>query len=296
PPSYLVFYLPLLTLKLLYSKPNEVQAAVEKALAVGYKHIDGAYMYQNETDVGKGIRSCIDKGIVRREELFIVTKLWNTFHEPAIVQPACRESLTSLGLPYVDLYLMHSPLGFQARLAMENLVDEGLVKYIGVSNFNISQLERLLSVARIKPLTNQIELHPYFSRDKLVQYCNDKGITVVAYSPFGAPYRPFKKESNDPHGLLQDPVVAAIAKKHGKTSAQVLLRYHIQRGIVVIPKSVTPARIVENSVRSESGESTLQTPHKHMDKQCEEGNGEPPSITLTKKLWWRYCSVKSTVH
>uniref|UniRef100_UPI0035902F7B aldo-keto reductase family 1 member B1-like n=1 Tax=Myxine glutinosa TaxID=7769 RepID=UPI0035902F7B len=131
--------------------------------------------------------------------------------------------------------------------AMENLVDEGLVKSIGVSNYNITQLERLLSVARIKPLAIQIELHPYFTRDKLVQYCQDKGITVVAYSPFGAPDREFKNEVKDPCVLLQDPVVAAIAKKHGRTSAQVLLRYHIQRGIAVIPKSVTPARIVENA-------------------------------------------------
>ncbi|TFK00031.1 Aldose reductase-related protein 2 [Platysternon megacephalum] len=130
---------------------------------------------------------------------------------------------------------------------MEKLVDEGLVKSVGVSNFNVSQLERLLSVCRIKPAANQVELHPYLTQPELVEYCKAKGIVLIAYSPFGCPALPFPSGENSPVPLLENPTVNEIAQKHGKTSAQVLIRFHIQRGIATIPKSITPARIVENA-------------------------------------------------
>uniref|UniRef100_S4RJ11 alcohol dehydrogenase (NADP(+)) n=1 Tax=Petromyzon marinus TaxID=7757 RepID=S4RJ11_PETMA len=251
------------------SKPQQVCKAVEAAIEAGYRHVDGAYVYQNEDEVGAGVRACIAKGIVSRDQLFIVSKLWGKFHAPADVKQCFMKTLTDLGLDYLDLYLMHSPMGYQnvgeelyptmdGRLlcsdvdyldtwkAMEDLVKEGLVKSLGVSNFNIPQLNRLLSSASIKPVVNQVELHPYNAQPKLVQFCKSQGIVLTAYSPFGSPDRP-RKLDKDPGNLLQDPVVADIAKKHSKSSGQILLRYHIENNIVVIPKSVTPANIIQNS-------------------------------------------------
>ncbi|XP_032802310.1 aldo-keto reductase family 1 member B7-like [Petromyzon marinus] len=272
--------MPLLGLGTWKSKPQQVCKAVEAAIEAGYRHVDGAYVYQNEDEVGAGVRACIAKGIVSRGQLFIVSKLWGKFHAPADVKQCFMKTLTDLGLDYLDLYLMHSPMGYQnvgeelyptmdGRLlcsdvdyldtwkAMEDLVKEGLVKSLGVSNFNIPQLNRLLSSASIKPVVNQVELHPYNAQPKLVQFCKSQGIVLTAYSPFGSPDRPSlaaAKSSNDnvkldkdPGNLLQDPVVADIAKKHGKSSGQILLRYHIENNIVVIPKSVTPANIIQNS-------------------------------------------------
>uniref|UniRef100_A0A8C3SKA3 alcohol dehydrogenase (NADP(+)) n=1 Tax=Chelydra serpentina TaxID=8475 RepID=A0A8C3SKA3_CHESE len=251
----------------LQSPPGAVQEAVEVALDAGYRHFDCAYFYQNEAEIGAAFQKKLVEGRLKRDELYVVSKLWNSFHAPQDVKPAFLESLTRLKMDYLDLYLMHSPMGFlipqevlvpppaQSRTnpqlnhpaplsswqAMEKLVDEGLVKSVGVSNFNISQLERLLSVCRIKPAANQVELHPYLTQPELVEYCKSKGIVLIAYSPFGCPARPF------PVPLLENPTVNEIAQKHGKTSTQVLIHFHIQRGIAAIPKSITPSHIVENA-------------------------------------------------
>nr|CAI5823891.1 unnamed protein product [Callosobruchus analis] len=259
---------PVLGLGTWMSAPGEVKEAVKYAIDVGYRHIDCAWLYGNEKEIGEGIREKINDGTVKREDLFIVTKLWNIFHEKEKVVPACRESLKNFGLDYVDLYLIHWPcaqkhtgkidihLPFKDAVnieydfvetwrGMEECVELGLTKSIGLSNFNSKQVQRILDAAVIKPVMNQIEVSPNLNQKKLIKFCKDRQIEITAYSPFGSPARSWAKPE-DPVISLDDPKLIKIGNKYGKTSSQVILRYLIQLGTIPIPKSTNRDRIKLN--------------------------------------------------
>jgi len=244
-----------------------VENAVKEAIDIGYRHIDCAMVYQNENEVGCAIADKINNGTVKRQDLFVVSKLWNSHHCPNLVETGLKETLEALKFEYLDLYLMHSPMAFKENLglnptddngkliyadvdyidtwrAMEKCVKSGLVRSIGVSNFNSQQLQRVLDICTIKPVTNQVECHPYLNQRKLIDFCRERDIVITAYSPLGSPDRPFAKLGEP--ALLLDPKVLAVANNHGKSAAQVLIRYQIQRGVIVIPKSVSKTRLQEN--------------------------------------------------
>jgi len=260
--------MPIIGLGTWKSSVGEVEKAVAHAIKAGYRHIDCAHCYGNETEVGSGIKAGLAAAGIDRSELFITSKLWNNKHHPEDVEAACRTSLKDLGLDYLDLYLIHWPLGFErgedrfpknpdgtvrydletspttTYLAMEKLVEKGLVKSIGISNFNSEQIKDILEKGKIVPVTNQVECHPYLNQSKLFNFCKERGITITAYSPLGSPDRPWAKP--DDVKLLDDPKLTGIAAKYKKSAAQILIRWQVQRGVIVIPKSVTPSRIEEN--------------------------------------------------
>ncbi|HTK39658.1 MAG TPA: aldo/keto reductase [Patescibacteria group bacterium] len=216
---------------------GETERAVTEAINAGYRLIDTAALYMNEEDVGRAIA----KSDVPREELFITTKLWNSDQGAENVRAAFEKSLHKLGLDYVDLYLIHWPtperdLYVETWKEFEKLKQEGLVHSIGVSNFQPAHLERLAAESSTVPVVNQIELHPGFNQDELRAYGKAHDIYIESWSPIGG------SQGN----VLEDERVINIASNHGKTPAQVVIRWHIHHGLIVIPKSVNPARIREN--------------------------------------------------
>lgn len=254
---------PVIGLGTYLSKKNEVYNAVIEAIRAGYRHIDCAYIYGNEAEIGRALQFTLNEGLVKREDLFITSKLWNSDHAPKRVELAIRKSLSNLQLDYLDLYLMHWPIAFktgreQAKnatdlltldempieltwKAMEAVRQAGLAKHIGVSNFNILKLQKLIDVAEIKPEVNQIELHPYFQQNELVQFCQKNAILVTAFSPLGS-----RHLINGDKSITNNEVVIRIAQKHACLPTQILLAWGIKRETVVIPKSVNPIRIIEN--------------------------------------------------
>lgn len=215
---------------------EEVTPAITKALEVGYRSIDTAKAYENEAGVGKAIAN----SDVPREELFITTKVWNSDQGYEKTLKAFDTSLEKLGLDYVDLYLIHWPTPaydeyVETYKALEKLYHDGRVKAIGVCNFNIEHLQRLLDECDVKPVLNQVECHPYFQQNDVKEFCAKHDIYVEAWSPL-----------NQGGEVLNDDVVKQIAEQHGKTPAQVIIRWHLQSKTIVIPKSVTPSRIEEN--------------------------------------------------
>lgn len=214
---------------------DEAALAVRTALQAGYRHVDTAAIYDNEKGVGEGLRSAG----VKREEVFVTTKLWNGDQGGDSALKAFDQSLKRLGLDYVDLYLIHWPaprknLYVESWKALKRLKDEGRAKSIGVSNFTAEHLDRIIAETGVTPVLNQIELHPRFQQKSLREAHARRGIVTQSWSPLGQ------------GKLLADPVIGRIAARHKRTVAQVIIRWHIDNGLVAIPKSVTPSRIKEN--------------------------------------------------
>ncbi|KAF2887894.1 hypothetical protein ILUMI_18279 [Ignelater luminosus] len=232
-------------------KEAEVGQAVKDAIDLGYRHFDCAHVYQNEKIIGDAIAAKIADGTVKRKELFITSKLWNTYHRPDMVEPALRVTLKNLGLDYLDLYLVHWPHCFKEgdELAPKD-PDTGKIIFSDVDYVDTWKAmeeihkKRLLMHARVTPVTNQIECHPYLNQKKLRDFCTQRGITITAYSPLGSPERPWQKPG-DPD-VLNDAQIKKIGEKYGKSPAQVLLRYQIQLGNAAIPKSSNKQRLADN--------------------------------------------------
>ena len=242
--------------------PGEVGAAVRSALQLGYRHIDCASIYGNEAEIGAALQAVFGQGALEREQVWITSKLWNDCHAPEQVRPALERTLADLQLSWLDLYLIHWPVVHRHGVlmpsiaaeqippeqlplhvtwaALEELVEAGLVRRIGVSNCSAAKLAALLPHCRIRPAVNQVERHPWLQQPELLEYCRQQGITLTAYSPLGSP------DSGGAGPLFSDPVITAIAAAHGVSAAQVLLAWGIACGTCVIPKSVNPARQAAN--------------------------------------------------
>lgn len=257
---------------------SEASQLVQDAFRIGYRHLDGACDYGNEASVGEGVQSALRAGICRREDFWVTSKLWNTYHAREHVRPAVERSLADLRLDYLDLYLIHFPIAqrfvpFESRYppewffdpnaasprmefapiplaetwrGMEQLVRDGLVRNIGICNVGCSQLRDLLSYAEIAPAVLQIELHPYLTQEKLLRFCAEQGIAVTAFSPLGAlSYLQLGMARND-ESVLDESVVRQAAKRTGRTPAQVVLRWGVQRGTAIVPKTSNTSRLKEN--------------------------------------------------
>ncbi|TKR79924.1 hypothetical protein L596_014074 [Steinernema carpocapsae] len=261
--------MPLVGLGTWQALPGEVGEAVKKAIKTGYRHLDCAHIYGNQKEIGEALTDLFQSGVVEREEIFVTTKIWNTFHSYNAATGLVDQMLEDLQLEYLDLCLIHWPMGYQEGgelfpkygehgekmhysdvdyietwKAMEDMVAAGKIAAIGISNFSEAQIKRVLAAAKIAPAYLQVEMNVYLQHPELVQFCEAKGIVITAYSPLGAAQNPLRKEHHPL--LLQDPELKKIAEAHKRTVAQVALRFLTQQGIVVIPKSTSEARIKEN--------------------------------------------------
>ena len=249
---------------------QEIAGAVDFAVRNGYRHIDCASVYMNEAEIGEVLHNLISERVVTREELWITSKVWNDAHGDGAVIAACEKSLRDLKLDYLDLYLVHWPFPnyhapgcdgdarnpdsqpyrhasyMRVWRQMELLVERGLVKSIGTSNMTIPKMELLLKDARILPVVNEMEIHPHFQQQDLFDYLVAKGIQPIGYSPIGSPKRPERDRSADDTVDIEDPVVVRIAERLNIHPAELCIKWGIQRGEVVIPFSVSPAKILGN--------------------------------------------------
>ena len=258
--------------------PEDCKSVVGKALETGYRHFDSACDYGNEKEVGQALSAGLKDGVCTRQDLWITSKLWNTYHRPEHVQPALEKALSDLQTDYLDLYLIHFPISLkfvpfekryppewiydedsdnpvmvadpvplkQTWAAMEDLVRKGVVKHIGVCNYNSGLLHDLMAYSEIKPAMLQVEMHPFHTQERLLKLARSYGMDVTAYSPLGAmSYVPIDM-AEEKETVLNQKLVRDIAQRHGKTAAQVVLKWGLQRGTAIIPKTVTPERMVEN--------------------------------------------------
>ena len=270
--------MPVIGLGLWKIDKSVVADVVVEAIRCGYRHLDSACDYGNEKEVGVGIARAIDEGLCTREDLWVTSKLWNTYHREEHVIMAMDQTLHDLGLDYLDLYMVHFPIAlefvpFETRYppewvfdpaddlpmmkpaavplqetwgAMESLVDSGLARHIGVCNYNIGLMRDTLSYARIAPAVLQVESHPYLTQETLMRFCREQDIAVTSFSPLGALSYLELEMANSGESVLEQDVVKAIAKRVGKTAAQVVLRWGVQRGNAIIPKTIKPERLAEN--------------------------------------------------
>ncbi len=257
---------------------QDTASVVRSAIECGYRHFDSASDYGNEEQTGEGLAAAISSGDVRREELWITSKLWNTYHRRQHVRPALEKSLRDLQLDYLDLYLIHFPIAQQyvpideryppgwfadpdvpeprvkadavpiieTWRAMEDLVGAGLVREIGVCNFGCSLLRDLINQTEIQPAMLQVEMHPYLTQEKLTRFCHESDIAVTAFSPLGAQSYFQLNMAEASESLIEHSVIREIATSHGRSPAQVLLRWGVQRGTAVVPKTSNVGRLNEN--------------------------------------------------
>lgn len=250
---------------------EKLQSVLDYALSVGIRHIDTALSYKNESDIGQVISDNVSQGKFKREHLFVTTKIPAVYIGPNDVRHSIETSLDQLNMSYVDMLLIHHPWGRRNHgdgnilplndkgqidhchhdlvvtwQIMEALVDEGLTKSIGLSNFTPSQIQRIWDKSRIKPANLQLECHVYLQQNVLRQFCRSKGIAVTGYAPLGAPARQKQHRTPKDGAPLRDAVISLIAEKHKRTPAQILLRYLLELGVIPLPKSETPHRIKEN--------------------------------------------------
>lgn len=280
------------------SEKGKVEEAVYTALKTGYTHIDCARIYGNETEVGRGIKKALREGVLKREDLFVTSKLWNNAHQKGDVMPALQQSLNDLNLDYLDLYLIHWPVAFKSGLegfpqndedyislgevpiietwnAMIDAKNQGIVKHLGVSNFSQKKLEDLMKQTDLAPEMNQVELHPLLQQDKLLNYCHKNNIHLTAYSPLGSGDRISEMKADDEPNMLENETIKSISIKHRCTSAQVLIAFHLHRDTAVIPKSTNAGRIKENfeSAKIQFDEDDLKM-LKSLDKHYRYVNGK----------------------
>ncbi len=260
--------MPILGIGTWKSTPGEVYMAIKEALRLGYRHVDCASIYGNEAEVGQALTESINEGVVTRDQLWITSKLWNNAHAPENLQSALEKTLSDLQVETIDLYLIHWPVVLREEVlfhesakdlialdmlpisktwqTLELMVEKGLCGHLGVSNFSITKLRKLLKFARLKPEVNQIELHPYLQQPAMLQFCKSNSIHITAYAPLGSADRPSRLKVKGEPVLIEDPTISIIAEHHNLTPAQVLISWAIHRQTAVIPKSVNSSRLKEN--------------------------------------------------